>query len=301
MSAASTPPTPATNGAATASPKRKIRKERTETSSARSTIILAAVVILVAGYCVAFGLQTLVWFEAHHWAKANPWINDAPTALPQILYGGLSTPGAHPRKLTAFDYQFNVPWSGKPTAIEEPGQTVIRFDEGPVILFYDPQAQADMLAKLTSQNPTEYHQFSNAFVGQTFDTNYAIYNAVYGASPADVSPFSSLTNAIRVNQLLLWKIAFGADASPGLHAIQLGDNRGFEFGDPSTGNPVALRLFNGRDKQFRIVFMNAPGAKTKFTQADIDLAVQTLEPVPIIENEPATTRKARPQPRLKKR
>lgn len=268
-----------------------MRKARTETSSARSTIILAAVVILVAGYCVAFGLQTLVWFEAHHWAKANAWIKEVPQPLSATPVQDGST------KVTAFDYQFNVPWSGKPATSEEPGQTVIRFDQGPVILFYDPQAQADMQAKLNSQNPTEYQQFSNAFLGQTFDTNYAIYNAVYGASPADVSPFSSLSNAIRVNQLLLWKIAFGADASPGLHAIQLGDNRGFEFGDPATGNPVALRLFNGRDKQFRIVFMNAPGAETKFTQGDIDLAVKTLEPVPIIENEPSSGRKARPRGR----
>ncbi len=278
-----------------------MRKARTETSSARSTIILAAVVILVAGYCVAFGLQTLVWFEARHFAKANPWINEVPTALPQVLIRGPFVPGEHATKLTAFDYQFNVAWTGKPTTSEEPGQTVIRFDQGPVILFYDPQAQADMQAKLNSQNPTEYQQFSNAFVGQTFDTNYAIYNAVYGASPADVSPFSSLSNAIRVNQLLLWKIAFGADAGPGLHAIQLGDNRGFEFGDPATGNPVALRLFNGRDKQFRIVFMNAPGAKTKFTQGDIDLAVKTLEPVPIIENEPSPGQKARPRARGERR
>jgi hypothetical protein len=272
MSAA---PTPTANGTAVSGAKRA-RKPRSEESSARNTIILAIVVIVLAGYCVAFGLQTLVWLEANHWAKANPWIKDVPTPLvsSSVQKGG--------QKLTAFDYQFDVPFSGTWKTTEGPGTTEFHFDAGPVILFYDPQAQADMLNKLTSQNPLQYQQFSNAFVGQTFDTNYAIYEAVYGASPAGVSPFSSLTNAIRVNQLLLWKIAFGADAEPGLHSIQFGGNRGFQFGDPSSGRPVALRLFDGRDRQFRFVFLDAPGAATKFTQADIDSAAASLEPVPIV-------------------
>jgi hypothetical protein len=272
MSAASTP----TASRTAVRRAKRVRKPRSEQSSARNTIILAIVVIVVAGYFVAFGLQTLVWFEANHWATANPWIKEVPTPLAS------SSAQKGGQKLTAFDYQFDAPFSGKWKTIEGPGTTEFHFDAGPVILFYDPQGQADMLSKLTSQNPLQYQQFSNAFVGQTFDTNYAIYQAVYGASPAGVSPFSSLATAIRVNQLLLWKIAFGADAGPGLHSLQFGSNRGFEFGDPSGGGPVALRLFDGRDRQFRLVFVNAPGATTKFTQADIDSVAASLEPVPIV-------------------
>ena len=298
MSAASTPPPPTADGAAGTPPKQRrmrIRKARTEESSARSTIILAVVVIAVAGYCVAFGLQTLVWFEAHHWAKANPWIKDVPTALSSAPVQDAKT------KLTAFDYQFNVPWPDKLTVTEEADKTEFRFAAGPVILFYDPLAQADMQKVLNSENPSQYQNFANAFAGQTFDTNYAIYDAVYEASPADISPFSSLMNAIRTNQLLLWKIAFGADAGPGLHSIQFGSNHGFEFGDPAGGQPVALRIFDGRDRQFRIMFMNSPDAKTKFTQADIDSAVQSLEPVPIVEEEPAARHKPARKARLRRR
>jgi hypothetical protein len=252
-------------------------KRRSEESSARNTIILTVVVIAVAAYCVAFGLQTLVWFEAHHWANANPWIKDVPTALnsPPVTTGST--------QLKAFNYEFEVPWEGKPKVASEPGQMEFHFDSGPAVIFYDPDAQADMLKALTSENPAEYQRFENAFVGQSFDTNFAIYQAVYSASPVQVTPVSSLTEAIRVNQLLLWKIAFGEDARPGLHSIQLGSNRGFEFGDPSSGLPVALRLFDGRDKQFRIVFVDGAGASTKFTQGDIDAAVQSLQPIPITE------------------
>lgn len=235
------------------------------------------VVIVIAAYCVAFGLQTLVWFEAHHWARANPWINDVPQPLSSTPVQNGST------QLKAFNYEFKVPWDANQKIVSDAARTEFHFETGPVIVFYDPEAQADMLRELTSESTAQYQQFQNAFVGQQFDSNYAIYQAVYSASPAAISPFSSLRDSIRVNQLLLWKIAFGADALPGLRAIQFGSNRGFEFGDPSTGQPVALRIFDGRDKQFRIVFANAAGATTKFTQAGIDSAVQSLQPMPITE------------------
>lgn len=264
--------------------KRRIVKKvavrpKPETSSALPTIILMLVAIAAAAYCIVFGLQTLVWFEAHHWASTNPWIREVPKPLGSAPVADGNT------QLQAFGFQFKVPWPGKPKTDGGPGYTELHFDSGPVVLFFDPQGQADMESKLNSANPTEYQRFASAFGGQTFDTNYSIYKMVYYTSPASVSPWSSAADATRMNQLLLWKIAFGPDAEPGLHSIQFGSNEGFEFGDPSTGRPVALRLFDGRDRQFRIVFMNSPGAKTRFSQADIDLAVQSLAPVPLVEPE----------------
>lgn len=264
--------------------RRIIRKRRvpagTEPSSARATIILMIVAIAVAAYCFGFGLQTLVWFQAHRWATANPWINNVPKSLSSSSISDGKT------ELQAFGFQFKAPWSARPKTEDGPGYMAFHFDSGPVILFYDPQGQADMQSKLNSENPTDYLRFANAFSGQTFDTNYSIYKAVYNASPASVSPWVSRTNAVRTHQLLLWKIAFGADGGPGLHSIHFGSNEGFEFGDPSTGRPVALRLFDGRDRQYRIVFMNVPGESTKFTQADINSVVQSLEPAPLIPLEP---------------
>lgn len=259
--------------------ERKVTGPRPETSSALPTVILMLAVIVVAAYCIVFGLQTLVWFEAHHWAGANPWIKDVPTPLSSSQLADGNT------QLQAFGFQFKVPWPGKPKTDDGPGYTEFHFDSGPVILFYDPQGQANMQSRLNSENPTEYQRFASAFGGQTFDTNYSIYKTVYNASPASVSPWSSSADAVRMNQLLLWKIAFGTDARPGLHSIQLGSNEGFEFGDPTSGRPVALRLFDGRDRQFRMVFMNSPGAKIKFNQADINSAVQSLELTPIVEPE----------------
>lgn len=248
-----------------------------EKSNARNTIILTAVAIAVAIYCVLFGLQTLIWLEARHWAGANAWIKDAPQPVASSSVADGST------QLEAYNFEFKVPWSAKPKTTQEPGQMEFRFDSGQAIIFHDPDAQADMARSLNSENPSEYQRFESAFGGQAFDTNFSIYQTVYGASPAAISPFGSLTDAMRLNQLLLWKIAFGADASPGLHSLQFGSNRGWEFGDPSSGRPVALRIFDGRDHQFRIVFVNAAGSNSKITQDDINLVAQSLQPVPITE------------------
>ncbi|MGH9736281.1 MAG: hypothetical protein ACRD8A_17040 [Candidatus Acidiferrales bacterium] len=270
---------------------KKVAGPKPETSSALPTILLMLAAIVVAAYCIVFGLQTLVWFEANHWASANPWIKEVPKPLSSAPIADGNT------QLQAFGFQFKVPWPGKPKSDEGPGYTEFHFDSGPIVLFFDPQGQADMQSKLNSENPTEYQRFASAFGGQTFDTNYSIYKMVYNASPASVSPWSSTAEATRMNQLLLWKIAFGPDAEPGLHSIQFGSNEGFEFGDASRGQPVALRMFDGRDRQFRIVFMNSPGAKTRFAQADIDSAAQSLEPVPIAAPESGPGQKPHRQSR----
>jgi len=252
--------------------------EESEKNAARNAIALVAVVLLVAAYSMAFGLQTLIWFETHHWSSANPWIKEVPQALNSAAVTAGST------QMKAFDFQFKVPWPGKYKTIPDAVTQEFQFDSGQVVVFFDPQAQADMLRTLTSaSNQAAYQQFQNVFVGQSFSSNYDLYKAIYDASPAKVSPWISMRDAIRMNQLLLWKISFGLDAPSPLHSIEFGSNRGFQFGDPSSGRPVALRIFDGRDVQFRFIFLAAAGSNAQIGQDDIDSAVQSLQPVPIVE------------------
>ena len=251
--------------------------EMSEKNSARDAIILAVVVIAVAAYCIAFGLQTLVSFEAHHWTRYNAWIMDVPEPV------NAPAPATGCALLKAFNYEFKVPWTGKQKTNETLTYHEFRFDSGQVVIFYDPEAQLDTLHSLKASSPLEYQQLQNVFIGQPLDTNYQLYQAVYGASPAATSPFMSMRDAIRTNQLLLWKISFGYDAVPGLHAIEFGGNRGFQFGDPSTGRSVALRIFDGRDSQLRFIFLTQAGSNAKIEQADINGAVQSLQPVPVTE------------------
>lgn len=261
-----------------------------EKASARSAIILAVVVLIVAAASVEFGLQTLVWVDAKNWASANPWLLEVPVALPQQTSQSMAPPlnaraekQSKPALLKAYDYQFTAPWPGHVKMTGAQIVTEFRFDSGQVIVFFDPQAQLDTVREMKGKNPVGYQQLLNVFGDQAANSNYALYKAVYGASPAIASPFMPRQDALRINGALLYKLSFGFDALSGIHSFEFGKNRGFQFGDPSNRRPVALRVFDDRDNQFRFIILPAAGSNAQITQDDIDLAIQSLESIPILE------------------
>jgi hypothetical protein len=256
--------------------------EEEEKSSARPAIILLLVAILVGAFCVEFGVQTLTWFNAKRWASASPWLADVPQALPTIADDAAKGP-----QVKAFNYEFEVPWKTPPKTVESLTSIQFKYDTGQVVVFFDPDAQLDVVHAMKSSNPTEYQKFANVFGNQPFDSNYALYQAVYGASPAQFSPLMKETDARRDNVLLLWKLSFGPDiqyeTTPEFYSFDGGKIRGFQFGDPSKGQPVALRVFDDSNHQFRFIFTVVYGSGGKITQSDIDMAVRSVQPVPIIE------------------
>jgi hypothetical protein len=267
-------------------------KVETDKSSAQSAVLLAVAVLVVAILAVMFGLQTLVWTNSKHWASVDHWLADTPQPLPAVsgvtpnlppVPGNKSAKPTKPPQLKAYDYEFTAPWPGNVKT--KPGITYaqFQFDSGQVIVFFDPEAQIDVVRQMKSGETVQYTQFQNVFGDQAPDTNYALYQTIYAASPAQVSPLMHSQDAFRANVLLLWKLSFGFDAQPGVHSFELGKNRGFEFGDASNGRPVALRVFDERDKQFRFIFTTLSGSSGKFTQDDINLAVQSLQAIPILE------------------
>jgi hypothetical protein len=250
--------------------------DEAEKSGARSAIILLVIALLLAGYSVEFGLQTLAWAEARHWAGINPWLNDVPQPLPAP-----ATPAGKGTQVKAYDFQFTAPW-----AISKIAPSLnfvdVHFDPGQVITFFGPDTQLDTLRELRNSNPAEYQKFMTVFAEHPIESNYEIYQAVYSASPAQLSPFLRQREALRINSLLLWKLSFGTEGGAGIFSFDFGKNHGFQFGDPAKG-PAALRVFDDRGHQFRFIFTTTAGSSAKITQDDIDRAVQTLEPVPILE------------------
>jgi hypothetical protein len=261
-------------------------KEATEKESARSAIILLLVVLVVAGFCVRYGLQTLAWAESRYWARSNAWLNDAPQPLPApgpVPDFSKMKEKDKPVLVKTSEWEFRVPWKGEPKQRELTNALEFRFETGQAVVFFDPQTQLDTLGQFKKLSPLEYEKLSNVFQGNPPATNYELYKDVYSASPAEMSPFMPLADAMRQNVLLLWKLAFGFDAQPGIHSFEWPNKRGFEFGDPAKGGPVALRVFDDRDHQFRFLFVETAGSNGKISQDDIDFVVQTLEPVPLEE------------------
>ena len=256
--------------------KVQAEKDEAEKSGARSAIILAALVVLVSVYCIAYGLQTLVWLEAKHWASVNTWLQDVPQPLP------VSTPAAKGTQVKAYNYEFLSPWGdGKITPYL--AHVEFRFDKGQVVLLIDPETSVDTMRNMKSTNPLEYQKFTNLFLDHPIEFNYQLYDTVYSASPAQLSPVMPGRDAMRMNVLLLWKLSFGFDATPGIYSFDFGKNHGIQFGAPGKGRPVAVRVFDDRDRQFRLIFLVAGGSNAPLTQDDINTAVSSLKPVPIID------------------
>jgi hypothetical protein len=257
-------------------------EDRAERAANRTALLLILVVLAVAAYSVAFGLQTLMWLQAKHWTTISPWLADIPPSLPPAATPGKGT------QIKSFDYQFNVPWARVAKETPGPVATTFRFQAGQVVIFYDPETQMDTLRSMRNASPIEYQKFANVFADHPVESNYALYQAVYDASPAQLSPFLRLRDALRINSLLLWKLSFGFDfeprpGEPGIFSIDLGKNHGFQFGDPAKGRPVGVRVFDDRNHQFRFIFAVTGESKAGFTQDDINMVVQSLEPIPILE------------------
>jgi hypothetical protein len=258
--------------------------ETAKKESARSAIILLLVVLLVAGYCVRYGLQTLTYAEAKSWARANPWLSEAPEPLPAPApVPDFSKSKDKPVEVKTNEWEFRVPWKGEAKQQSLPIALEYRFPSGQVIVFYDPQAQLDTVAEFKKLSPLEFEKFTNVFQDAMPKTNYELYRDVYSVVPEKVSPFMPLADAIRENVLLIWKISFGYDVQPGIHSFDWPNARGFEFGDPSKGGPVALRVFDDRGHQFRFLFVTAAGTNGRFTQDDVNFVIETLQPVPLEE------------------
>jgi len=259
-------------------------------SSAISAIVLAVFAVLVAAYSMTYGLQTLVWIEARSWLASNPWLNDVPKPLPSPAATPARPPElpgraaqTKPSRLQAYDYDFSVPWTGKYQAGMTRLGAEFRFDSGQVVVFFDPESQLDTLRALKSAAPAEYAKYQSVFAHEDIETNYALYRAVYGASAAQVSPFMAEAEARRMNVLLLWKLSFGFDMPGGIYSFNFGKNRGFQFGSPANGQPVAVRVFDDQDRQFRFLFTQTSRSNAQVTQDDINSIVQSLRLTPILE------------------
>jgi hypothetical protein len=249
--------------------------------SAWPAIVLLVLVILIAGFSLKFGLQTLTLIEAKLWRSDNPWLATVPQPAP------VPAPPSAPQKsneVKAFDYEFNAPWPGNPKIVPSSTYVQFRYDNGPVIVFYDPESQLDTLGSMKTSNPVEYQKFANIFSEKPLSSNFELYQAVYDAAPAQLSPFLSTRDALRENVLLLWKLSFGFDL-PGdaFYSFDWGKVRGFQFGDPSKQRPVAVRVFDDRDHQFRFIFTVAAGSNGGMTQDDINGVIQSLHPEPFAD------------------
>lgn len=239
--------------------------------SARTTVILAVCTVAVGFYVLAFGLQTLICIEAHRWAFSSPFLNAVPQPLPTTI----ATP-AQERNLEVYGIGFEAPWKGATKKTEGDAQSVIQFQSGPVVIFFNPANEEDLVAKIRNADPNVYSRYQAIFGTRFFPDDYSMYAAVYGAAPNQVWPFTSRSTAIRINTLLLWKLRFGANGANTIYSIQTSNMQGFQLGDPSRDRSVLVHLFHSEKRQLRMLISSRSGQPGTIPQADINCVIYSL-------------------------
>ncbi len=244
-----------------------------ETKSARWAIVLAVVALLVGAYAVLYGLQTFAVLSAHVWQREYPELAQVPQPLADT-----SASTGKGAKAASYGYKFEVPWTDLDNVSPAPGYSTVSFRSGRRIIVFDPTAQTDTVRIMNAADPAQFRRSSIAFGGGTFDSNYALYESVLGAAPAQLSSFMPLDQSVRIRALLLWKESFATNIETGLYSFQLGGVRGFQRGDPARARYVLVRAFDAQDHQFEIIFAVRPDAIVALTQADINRVLTTLQP-----------------------
>lgn len=240
--------------------------------SARATIILAIVCVGIGAYALTYGLQTLTYFEVRHWTSANPYLNTTPQPIPSTAASAVQE-----KNLSAYGMQVAAAWKAILPEKQNAGSIEIDFKQGPILIFFDPAGQKNIVESIQDGNPQTFDQYKSIFGDRLFATDYDLYSAVYAASLAEVSPFMTRTSVVRASTLLQWKLGFGTYGASAIYTVQTHGLRGFQFGDPSRDRIIVEQLFDGRRQQFKLLFTSRAGPGT-FPQADINCLLDSLQP-----------------------
>lgn len=242
-----------------------------KSESARTTIILAVCTVVLGFYVLIFGLQTLVSIEAHRWALSSPFLKAVPQPLPTTIASEVQD-----RDLQFYGYTFAAPWKDGAKKEEGDARSEMDFPLGPIIIFFNPATEADIVGKIRGGDLDVLHSYEAIFGRGFFPDNYAMYAAVYGAAPNQVWPFTPRARAVRIDTLLIWKLRFSTYGRTTIYSIQTNNMRGFQFGDPSRDRFLLVHLFDDSGGQVRILFTSKSGQPGTIPQADLNCVIYSL-------------------------
>jgi hypothetical protein len=251
-------------------------KDPEKPAEAYSAYILLALLVLIGGYTILYGLQTMAMFNARHWGSFEPSLYITPQNLDQA-----TTPPAPTTHLEFYEYQCDAPWKGPADTHTDADFTDFKFASGALLRAYFPESQVDALKTFKGDTPEEQRRIDAAFGPHPFDSNFDLYAAVYGASPSQISPFISRFDAEHISALLLWKLSYDTQLPGGIYRFEWGPLRGLQFGNPGQAHAILIRAFGVQDRQFEFLILMRAGASQKLTQNEVNVILSSLKPVPL--------------------
>jgi hypothetical protein len=156
------------------------------------------------------------------------------------------------------------------------------------IMFWDP-SKSQGIVQIMKDIPEMPAKEMARFYGENMiRSNYDFHLALVNTTPSQLSYFLPGRAVVRAAVLLMTKPTEMTNAETGLYSFNTGHLRGFQNGDPAKAKNVMIKAYDSEDREFQFVFGSKVYPNTGLTQADINLALQTLRPVPVAQpDEPA--------------
>lgn len=209
------------------------------------------------------GTQIHNWYEARQMAKSAPYLTLVPQPLPDI------TPSPVPgTTLTAFGYEFQVPWPSPVKSHIGDSYAWYLFRDGHGFVFWN------------SDRMNSHETLSSPAIGRFFAVmnSYPVLKKELYVTPDQISLFLwKRESARRILLLNLKSIIPHTHRISAFYTFERQGLRGFQIGDPIRDDMIELICFDSGDHRLDIYFSRKHNPT--LTQPEINRVIQTLHVV----------------------
>ena len=242
-------------------------------------LVLAPILLCV----VAFGTQTFLAIYFRRMGRKIPILNSVPSDLTNSDVSRASG------ELLAFrGAQFEVPWrdlnQDKTRVVGAMAAIAFRADTG-IVVSVEPQdglIQDFKRGDTTNRLPQVVSMIAGP---DALSSDYAFDQAIFEATPGQITPFTPRYRAGALASVLTAKAIMPPTTDSAIFRIQSGFFKGFQLGNPDHHpTRMCLELFSS-DMHVEIAFFQNAKTSTRLTtQADLNRIVQTLTEIPTKES-----------------
>ena len=232
--------------------------------------VLGVVIALSVVVAWMYGMQMRNWYRARTMRKAMPAVSLVPRPLPDTA--PVSDKGM---TLTAFGYQFDVPWPALERRETTSGLAIYRFSGGIGVRMLNPDQPHGILDMMKRAADQSNRRFTN-FLGAA--TEYDLIAAELNATPEQITPLMKKVDSARQSLLLNMKSLDMEAIPPALYSFSMNNVKGFQLGDPAEGRFVEVKGFDSSDRELNFFFTVDRRSNVRLQQGEINRVLQTLRP-----------------------
>jgi hypothetical protein len=226
--------------------------------------------LLLAGVWLLVQFQLEPWRLAHKIVTDNPGIGMVPAVLPDHSVETLSG-----MRIEHFGFSIQLPWKEIYRDSAWENMALVSSKNGGVITIRNLSDRLDSMVtmRLMANSLPALH-------AESIRTNYALTAAAMDAKPEQVKWWKTRGQNAKYAILLLMKSSFQDECHGAIYAIDSGEIRGFQQGNPSVAPYcVKLDLFDGADHHFQFKIDEYPERGPVITQAEVNAMVASLRPM----------------------